>query len=64
MNLGVVMALINKPKRVIKMKSDNGTEFTITVENDGTLKANPINYLSDIEGENITTKDGDKILLK
>lgn len=68
MNLAMVIALIkkytNQIRNSITMHSPNGSEFVITVNNDGEIIAKEINYLMDKNGSNITTKNNDKLICK
>lgn len=68
MNLAMVIALIrkytNQIRNSITMHSPNGSEFVITVNNDGEIIAKEINYLMDKNGNNITTKNNDKLICK
>lgn len=68
MNLAMVVALIkkytNQIRNSITMHSPNGSEFVITVNNDGEIIAKEINYLIDKSGNNISTKNNDKLICK
>lgn len=68
MNLAMIIALIKKYTNQIKdniiMQSPNGSEFVISVNNDGEIIAKEINYLIDKNGNNIATKNNDKLICK
>ena len=68
MNLPMVIALIkkynSKARDNIILKSPDGTEFVITISDDGTINSKGIHYLSDISKNNIITKDGNKIIFR
>lgn len=68
MNLPMIIALIKKYTNQIKdsitMHSPNGSEFVITVNDNGEIIAKEINYLIDKNGNNITTKNNDKLICK
>lgn len=68
MNLAMVIALIkkytNQIRNSITMHSPNGSEFVISVNDDGEIIAKEINYLIDKNGNNIATKNDDKLICK
>lgn len=68
MNLPMVIALIKKYTNQIRdsilMHSPNGSEFVITVNDNGEIIAKEINYLIDKNGNNIATKNDDKLICK
>lgn len=68
MNLSMIIALIEKYTNQIRdsiaMHSPNGSEFVISVNDDGEIIAKEINYLIDKNRNNITTKNNDKLICK
>ena len=68
LNLAMVIALIKKYTNQIRdsilMHSPNGSEFVITVNDNGEIIAKEINYLIDKNGNNIATKNDDKLICK
>lgn len=68
MNLSMIIALIKKYTNQIRdsiaMHSPNGSEFVISVNDDGEIIAKEINYLMDKNGNSITTKNNDKLICK
>ena len=68
MNLAMIIALIKKYTNQIRdsilMHSPNGSEFVITVNENGEIIAKEINDLIDKNGNNIATKNDDKLICK
>lgn len=68
MNLPMIIGLIKKYTNQIRdsiiMHSPNGSEFVITVNDNGEIIAKEINYLIDKNGNNIATKNDDKLICK
>lgn len=68
MNLPMIIGLIKKYTNQIRdsvtMHSPNGSEFVITVNDNGEIIAKEINYLIDKNGNNIVTKNDDKLICK
>lgn len=68
MNLSMVIALIKKYTNQIRdsitMHSPNGSEFVISVNDNGEIIAKEINYLIAKDGSNIVTKNNNKLICK
>ena len=68
MNLSMIIALIEKYTNQIRdsiaMHSPNGSEFVISVNDDGEIIAKENHYLIDKNRNNITTKNNDKLICK
>ena len=68
MNLSMIIALIkkytNQIRKSISMTSPNGSEFVISVNDNGEIIAKEINYLIAKDGSNIVTKNNDKLICK
>ena len=68
MNLAMVIALIkkytNQIRNSITMYSPNGSEFVITVNNDGEIIAKEINYLMDSLVVEISNRCLQKVIFK
>ena len=68
MNLSMIIALIEKYTNQIRdsitMHSPNGSEFVISVNDNGEIIAKEINYLIAKDGSNIVTKNNNKLICK